>query len=52
KAVLEFFDWSYRNGAEMAKSLDYVPMPRDVYEAMEDALAKEIKCNGQAAWSK
>lgn len=52
KAVLEFFDWSYKNGAEMAKSLDYVPMPVDVYEVMEEAWAKEIKCNGQAVWSK
>lgn len=52
KAVLEFFDWSYKNGAEMAKSLDYVPIPKDVYEVMEGAWAKDIKCAGQAVWSK
>ncbi len=52
KAVLEFFDWSYRNGAEMAKALDYVPIPKDVYDAMEQAWVKEIRCNGQAVWGK
>ncbi|MBI5236622.1 MAG: phosphate ABC transporter substrate-binding protein PstS [Deltaproteobacteria bacterium] len=52
KAVLEFFDWSYRNGAGMAKSLDYVPIPMDVYDAMEQAWGKEIRCNGQAVWGR
>lgn len=52
KAVLDFFDWSYKNGAEMAKSLDYVPMPGDVYDVMEKAWAKEIRCNGQVVWGK
>ncbi|MBI5885007.1 MAG: phosphate ABC transporter substrate-binding protein PstS [Deltaproteobacteria bacterium] len=52
KAVLKFFDWSYRNGAAMARALDYVPIPKDVYGVMEEAWAAEIKCNGQAAWAK
>ncbi|RMF22105.1 MAG: phosphate ABC transporter substrate-binding protein PstS [Deltaproteobacteria bacterium] len=30
KRVLSFFDWCYRNGAEAARSLDYVPMPASV----------------------
>lgn len=50
KAVLEFFDWSYKNGAEMAETLDYVPIPRDVYEAMEDAWARQIKCGNASLW--
>ena len=28
KEVLTFFDWAYKNGAQMAESLDYVPMPQ------------------------
>lgn len=52
KAVLEFFDWSYQNGAEMAKSLDYVPISKDVYDVMEQIWGKEIKCNGQTVWGK
>src|ERR1700719_4529328 len=25
--VIEFFDWAYKNGSQLAESLDYVPMP-------------------------
>jgi len=52
KAVLDFFDWSYRNGGGMAKALDYVPIPKDVYDIMEGAWATDIKCGGRAAWAK
>ncbi|WP_373700310.1 phosphate ABC transporter substrate-binding protein PstS [Neisseria dentiae] len=30
KAVLDFFDWSYKNGNEAAAKLDYVPLPDNV----------------------
>jgi len=52
KVVLDFFDRAYRSGAEMARSLDYVPIPQGVYAVMEDAWAKEVKCNGQGVWKK
>lgn len=52
RAVLDFFDWSYRNGAEMASSLDYVPIPKDVYELMEGAWGARIRCGGKAVWTK
>ncbi|MBI5344542.1 MAG: phosphate ABC transporter substrate-binding protein PstS [Deltaproteobacteria bacterium] len=52
KKVLEFFDWSFRNGAEMAKALDYVPVPPDVYNLMEKSWAAEIKCSGTPLWKK
>ncbi len=32
KAVLDFFDWSYKNGNEAAAKLDYVPLPDNVKE--------------------
>ncbi len=50
KAVLEFFDWSYKNGGEMATSLDYVPIPEKVYNIMEQTWAKEIRCGDQIVW--
>ena len=28
--ALDFFAWAYKNGGEMAKSLDYVPIPASV----------------------
>jgi len=52
KDVLKFFDWAYRNGGAMAKALDYVPVPKNVYEMMEQAWAKEVKCNSQSVWGK
>src|SRR5207302_1315246 len=27
KEVLKFFDWAYKNGGQLAESLDYIPMP-------------------------
>jgi phosphate transport system substrate-binding protein len=51
EAVLKFFDWSYKNGAKMAESLDYVPIPMSVVKMIENTWAHEIKgANGQALW--
>ena len=40
KAVIDFFDWSFKNGKKMAEELDYVPLP--------DALTQQIR---QRVWS-
>ncbi len=42
KEVLRFFDWSFKNGAQMATDLDYVPMPDPVVKLIGSAW-KEIK---------
>jgi phosphate transport system substrate-binding protein len=52
KKVLEFFDWAYKNGADMAKGLDYVPVPKDVSGIMEEAWAKDIRCDGRPLWKR
>ena len=49
-SVFKFFDWAYRNGSGMAKSLDYVPIPEKVYGVMEDSWAKEVRCDGRVVW--
>jgi phosphate transport system substrate-binding protein len=46
-AMLKWFDWCYKHGGEMAKKLDYVPMPESVVKLVEEFWAKEIKVNGQ-----
>ncbi len=33
--ALKFFAWAYKNGAKMAESLDYVPMPANVVADIE-----------------
>ncbi len=43
RAVLAFFDWCYRNGQEMAKKLDYVPMPEKVVNLVEDSWKTRLR---------
>jgi phosphate transport system substrate-binding protein len=51
KAALQFFDWSYKNGQQMAEQLDYVPMPGKVVSLVENTW-KQIKGpNGQPIWT-
>jgi phosphate transport system substrate-binding protein len=50
KAVLQFFDWSYKHGSEMAKELQYVPLPENVLKLIEDDWAKEVKSGGKPLW--
>jgi phosphate transport system substrate-binding protein len=49
KDVLKFFDYGYKQGASTAQSLDYVPMPASVYNAVEKAWAN-ITANGTPVW--
>ncbi len=52
KAVLDFFDWAYRNGDQMATGLDYVPMPDSVVKLVEQSWAKQIKeANGSPIYA-
>ena len=51
KAVLEFFDWAFKNGDKAAAELDYVPMPDTVVEQIGAAWKAEIKgADGAAVW--
>ncbi len=52
KQVIDFFDWAYRNGSQMAEQLHYVPMPAPVASAVEQAWKKEIVGpDGKPVWS-
>jgi phosphate transport system substrate-binding protein len=46
-AMLKWFDWCYKHGGDMAKKLDYVPMPENVVKMVEATWAKEIKADGK-----
>ncbi|NOX17919.1 MAG: phosphate ABC transporter substrate-binding protein PstS [Chlorobi bacterium] len=50
KEVLKLFDWCYKKGGELAKKLDYVPMPVKVVEMVEKKWSEEIKANGSPVW--
>jgi phosphate transport system substrate-binding protein len=51
RAVLKFFDWSFKNGNGMASELDYVPMPPAVVKQIQDSWKSQLKdANGKAIW--
>jgi phosphate transport system substrate-binding protein len=43
KAALDFFKWTYENGASQAEELDYVPLPKSLIEQIESYWKAEIK---------
>jgi phosphate transport system substrate-binding protein len=50
KMTLSFFDWAFKNGADSAKSLDYVPIPQSVYQTIEQTWTQEITSGGSPVW--
>jgi phosphate transport system substrate-binding protein len=52
KAVIDFFDWAYRNGGESAEELHYVPMPEAVVGVVEEMWKTEIVGpDGKPVWT-
>ena len=41
--ALKFFAWAYKNGGQMAQSLDYIPMPANVVDMIHAKWKSEIK---------
>ena len=41
--ALKFFDWAYSNGDDAAKSLDYIPMPKNVIQLVKQEWSGQIK---------
>jgi len=51
KEVLNFFDWSFKNGDAAATQLDYVPLPDAVTKLVQDAWKANMKDgSGKAIW--
>lgn len=50
KEVLKFFDWTYKNGADMAKSLSYVPMPASAVTIFQDSWKQILGPDGKPVW--
>jgi len=49
--ALEFFDWAFKNGADMASQLDYVPLPASLIKLVESTWKSSITAGGQPVWS-
>lgn len=51
KEVLKFFDWSFKNGDDLAQQLDYVVMPDNVVKMIQDAWKANLRdAGGKAIW--
>jgi phosphate transport system substrate-binding protein len=50
KAILQFFDWCFQTGGDLAKELHYVVLPANLIKMVEDGWAKEMKSGGKALW--
>ncbi len=52
KEVLKFFDYAYKSGDLSAKALDYVPLPDNVVELIQNKWKSEMKAkDGSAVWN-
>ena len=50
KAMLSFFDWAFKHGDEMAEKLDYVPVPANVVQMVEESWTQQLAAGGQPVW--
>lgn len=51
QATLKFFSWAFAHGDKLAKSMDYVPVPRAVAQFIEQTWHKQIMGkNGRSLW--
>lgn len=51
RAILKFFDWSFKNGEQMSKELEYVHMPQDVIKLVQNKWRNELKGpDGNSIW--
>jgi phosphate transport system substrate-binding protein len=51
REALNFFDWCYHNGAEMAEQLDYVPIPESVVKLVEQSWQQIKGPDGKPLWT-
>jgi phosphate transport system substrate-binding protein len=49
--ALKFFAWAYKDGANMAAELDYVPLPASLITQVKKTWTAEITSGGHPIWS-
>jgi len=50
REVLKFFEWSFKNGGQMAADLDYVPMPEPVVKEIQASWKQVTDASGKAVY--
>lgn len=51
RATMRFFDWAFRNGADAARRLEYIPIPDAVQAAVRAAWSQVRTPAGAAIWN-
>jgi len=51
KAVLDFFDWAYRDGDKLAEDLHYVPMPDNVAGTIRQSWKQIVGPDSKPVWT-
>jgi len=51
RTTMRFFDWAFRNGADAARRLEYIPVPDTVQAAVRAAWAQVRTPAGAAIWT-
>jgi phosphate transport system substrate-binding protein len=51
KEALKFFSWAYKDGAQMAAELDYVPLPPSLIAQVKKTWSGEIVSGGHPLWT-
>jgi phosphate transport system substrate-binding protein len=49
--ALKFFAWAYANGGDMARQLDYVPLPDGLVKQVQKTWGSEIRSGGKPVWT-
>jgi len=49
--ALKFFSWAYKDGAQMAAELDYVPLPASLIAQVKKTWASQIMSGGHPLWA-
>lgn len=50
--TMRFFDWAFRNGADAARRLEYIPLPDAVHGRIRSAWSAEVKApDGSTVWA-
>lgn len=49
--ALKFFAWAYKDGAQMAAELDYVPLPASLIAQVKKTWATQIVSGGRPIWT-
>ena len=51
RAILKFFDWSFKNGSKMSEELEYVHLPQSVIKLVQDNWRRDLKgADGSTIW--